>query len=70
VDGRAPGLSVFLREGDDVHHSYSTYSLGLGLLINTYNYLDLTPLKRQEDGLPWSLGWVRHHDRYDEAATA
>jgi predicted dithiol-disulfide oxidoreductase (DUF899 family) len=63
-----PGLSVFLRDGDDVFHSYSTYSRGLDLLINTYNYLDLTPLGRNEDGLPWSMAWVRHHDRYNELA--
>jgi len=63
-----PGLSVFLRESDDVFHTYSTYSRGLDLLINTYNYLDLTPLGRQEDGLPWSMAWVRHHDRYDECS--
>jgi predicted dithiol-disulfide oxidoreductase (DUF899 family) len=60
----APGVSVFLREGDEVFHTYSTYGRGLDLLINTYNYLDLTPLGRQEDGLPYPMAWVRHHDRY------
>ena len=59
-----PGLSVFLREDKSVFHSYSTYSRGLDLLINTYNYLDLTPLGRQEEGLPWAQAWVRHHDKY------
>lgn len=61
----APGLSVFLREGSDLFHTYSTYERGLDLLINTYNYLDLTPLGRQEEGLPHGMAWVRHHDRYD-----
>jgi len=28
-----PGLSVFVREGDDVFHTYSTYSRGLDILI-------------------------------------
>jgi len=60
-----PGLSVFLREGDDIFHSYSTYARGLDPLMNTYNYLDLTPLGRQEEGLPWAQAWVRHHDRYE-----
>jgi predicted dithiol-disulfide oxidoreductase (DUF899 family) len=60
-----PGLSVFLHEGDDIFHSYSTYARGLDPLMNTYNYLDLTPLGRQEEGLPWAQAWVRHHDRYE-----
>lgn len=61
--GELPGLSVFLRDGDNVFHTYSTYQRGLDLFLNTYNYLDLTPLGRQEDGEP-AQGWVRHHDRY------
>jgi predicted dithiol-disulfide oxidoreductase (DUF899 family) len=59
-----PGLSVFLRDGDTVYHTYSTYQRGLDLLINTYNYLDLTPFGRQEEPEEWSMAWVRHHDRY------
>ena len=59
-----PGLSVFVRDGDEVFHTYSTYSRGLDSLLNTYNYLDLTPLGRHEQGLAWSTAWVRHHDRY------
>ena len=62
--GEAPGLSAFLREGDDVFHTYSTYSRGLDILIGTYNYLDFTPLGRQEADLPYGMAWVRHHDRY------
>lgn len=61
----APGLSVFLREGNDIFHTYSTYGRGLDLLMSTYNYLDLTPLGRQEEDLPHGMAWVRHHDRYD-----
>lgn len=58
-----PGLSVFLRDGDRVFHTYSTYQRGLDLLIGTYNYLDLTPLGRhEEDGI---MAWVRHHDKYE-----
>lgn len=59
-----PGLSVFLRDGDTVFHTYSAYARGLDPLLNTYNYLDLTPLGRQEDQLPWAMEWVRHHDKY------
>ena len=64
-----PGLSTFLRDNDNesVFHAYSTYARGLDSLINTYNVLDLTPLGRQEEGLPFSMAWVRHHDRYESA---
>ena len=49
-DGEKPGVSVFLREGeDDVLHSYSTTGRGVDILLGTYNYLDLTPLGRQEE---------------------
>jgi len=60
--GEREGLSVFVREGDRLFHSYSTYQRGLDLFLNTYNFLDVTPLGRQEeDGI---MRWVRHHDRY------
>jgi len=61
----APGVSVFLRDGDDVLHTYSTYARGLDILVSTYNYLDLTPLGRAEEGLAHTMSWVRHHDKYD-----
>ena len=60
--GEAPGLSVFLRDGEHIHHAYSTYTRGLDLFMNTYNFLDHTPLGRQEDGNP--MAWLRHHDKY------
>lgn len=62
--GELAGLSVFLRDGDRVFHSYSTDQRGLDHLMNIYNYLDLTPLGRQEDHDPYIQAWVRHHDRY------
>jgi predicted dithiol-disulfide oxidoreductase (DUF899 family) len=49
-EGEKPGLSVFLAEGEDVFHTYSTSARGVDILLGTYNYLDLTPLGRQE---PW-----------------
>ncbi|HJZ75945.1 MAG TPA: DUF899 domain-containing protein [Vicinamibacterales bacterium] len=61
--GELPGLSVFLRDGDRVFHTYSTYQRGLDVPLNTYNFLDLTPLGRQEeDGR--IQAWIRHHDKY------
>ena len=62
--GELPGMSVFLREGHAVFHTYSTYGRGLDLPLNTYNFLDLTPLGRQEDDGKRMKGWIRHHDRY------
>lgn len=60
--GEREGLSVFLRDGDRLFHTYSTYQRGIDILLNTYNFLDLTPLGRQEeDGI---MRWVKHHDRY------
>ena len=67
--GEMPGLSVFLRDGDTVYHTYSTYQRGLDLPLNTYNFLDLTPLGRQEEG-DRIQGWVRHHDRYGASQAA
>jgi predicted dithiol-disulfide oxidoreductase (DUF899 family) len=61
-----PGTSVFYRdEGGDIYHTYSSYERGLDLLVGTYNWLDLVPKGRDEDGLAFSMAWVRHHDRYD-----
>jgi predicted dithiol-disulfide oxidoreductase (DUF899 family) len=61
-EGEREGLSVFLRDGDRLFHTYSTYQRGLDPFLNTYNFVDLTPLGRQEeDGI---MRWVRHHDRY------
>ncbi|WP_020574329.1 DUF899 domain-containing protein [Actinopolymorpha alba] len=60
--GEAPGLSVFLRDDDTVYHTYSTYARGLDILLGTFNYLDRTPLGRQEEA--GIMNWIRHHDRY------
>ena len=60
-----PGLSVFVRDDSgNVFHTYSAFSRGLDILVGTYNYLDLLPKGRDEDGLAFSMAWVRHHDRY------
>ncbi len=61
--GELPGLSVFLRQAGEVFHTYSTYQRGLDLPLNTYNFLDLTALGRQE-GEDRTQSWIRHHDGY------
>jgi predicted dithiol-disulfide oxidoreductase (DUF899 family) len=45
-----PGVSCFLREGDEVYHTYSTYARGTELVGGlSYPLLDLTALGRQEE---------------------
>jgi len=66
-----PGASVFYKDADGaVFHTYSTYGRGLDILIGPYNFLDLTPKGRDEADLPWTMAWVRHHDRYDAAKSS
>lgn len=61
-----PGISVFYRdEAADIFHTYSTYARGLDPMNAAYQYLDLTPLGRHEDGLPYPMDWVRLRDQYE-----
>ena len=62
----APGVSVFYKDPSGaIFHTYSAYARGLDMLVGAYNYLDLVPKGRDEAELPWTMAWVRHHDRYD-----
>jgi len=64
----APGVSVFYRDQDGaIFHTYSTYSRGLDMMNAAYHYLDLTPLGRHEEGLPYPMDWVRLRDQYQPA---
>jgi predicted dithiol-disulfide oxidoreductase (DUF899 family) len=69
------GLSVFLRDGERVFHTYSSYARGVDNLGFISNFLDLTPLGRQEEweepkgratalGAPAGSAGVRYHDEY------
>ncbi|MFC4617531.1 DUF899 domain-containing protein [Camelliibacillus cellulosilyticus] len=67
-----PGVSAFLRVGERIFHTYTTYARGTDLLIGMFNYLDLTALGRQEDweqppGRSDGNGktWLRRHDEYE-----
>jgi predicted dithiol-disulfide oxidoreductase (DUF899 family) len=63
----APGLSVFYKDPEGgIFHTYSTYARGLDSLIGTYHFLDLAPKGRDEDGLTFTMAWVRHHDKYED----
>ena len=44
-----PGMSCFLRDGDDVFHTYSTFARGTEQTGGAYGILDMTVLGRQED---------------------
>lgn len=60
-----PGISVFARdEKGAVYHTYSCYARGLDMLNGAYHYLDLVPKGRNEEGLPGTMSWLKHHDRY------
>jgi predicted dithiol-disulfide oxidoreductase (DUF899 family) len=63
----APGISAFYKDpGGAIFHTYSAYARGLDMLVGAYNYLDLVPKGRDEAALPWTMAWVRHHDRYGD----
>ena len=44
-----PGVSCFLRDGDAVYHTYSTFGRGTEQLGGAYSILDITALGRQEE---------------------
>ncbi|HEV8611368.1 MAG TPA: DUF899 family protein [Thermoanaerobaculia bacterium] len=53
TEDERPGLSVFLREGGDVFHTYSTYQRGLDVLLGPDDAVEPTP-----------PALLRRHDRY------
>lgn len=61
-----PGLSVFARDDrGDVYHTYSVFARGLEDFLTAYRYIDLTP-KGRDEAATGGMGWLRHHDRYDD----
>lgn len=70
--GTGFGLSVFLRDGDEVFRSYYTTGRGVDRLRLDFNLLDLTPYGRQEqwedspEGWPQTptMQWIQHKDEY------
>ena len=62
-----PGLSVFFKDANGgIFHTYSSYARGLDILVGTYNFLDMAPKGRDEEGLAHTMAWVRHHDKYGQ----
>jgi len=48
VAGEVPGLSCFLRDGNRIFHTYSTFARGTDQLGGAYTLLDLTAFGRSE----------------------
>ena len=59
------GISVFCRPaGGDVFHTYSAFARGIDMVNGAYQFLDLVPSGRNEDGHDSPQFWVRRHDEY------
>ena len=66
-----PGFSAFYKDTDGtIYHTYSAYARGLENILGVYTMLDIVPKGRDEEGLPWPMAWVKHHDRYETAKPA
>ncbi len=65
--GDGAGVSVFFKDPKgDVFHTYSAFARGIDLVNTAYNYLDLTPKGRDEEGHERPQFWVRRHDEYKD----
>ncbi|SHG72735.1 Predicted dithiol-disulfide oxidoreductase, DUF899 family [Fodinibius roseus] len=76
IEGEQPGISCFLRIGDTVYHTYSTYGRGGEQVGGAHYFLDMTALGRQEDweepegratglGAPAGSDKILYPDEYD-----
>jgi len=64
-----PGASVFYKDASgNVFHTYSTYARGTEQFAGTYNFLDLAPKGRGENGPNFNMSdWLKRHDQYATA---
>jgi predicted dithiol-disulfide oxidoreductase (DUF899 family) len=60
-----PGVSAFLKSGDQIYHTYSSYSRGIDMFNTAYHYLDVAPKGRDEEGLPFPMAWLKHRIAYE-----
>jgi predicted dithiol-disulfide oxidoreductase (DUF899 family) len=66
--GDLHGTSIFAKDASgQVFHTYSAYARGNEMLVGAFNWLDLTPKGRNEQG---TMSWVRLHDEYADAPAA
>ena len=76
-DEEDQGISTFLRDGDRVFHTWKTSGRGVEPVISAFDYLDFSPLGRQEtwedspEGWPQTepYSWWNRHDSYEPKAT-
>jgi predicted dithiol-disulfide oxidoreductase (DUF899 family) len=69
------GTNAFIRDGDRVFRTYFINGRGDEVFVNTWNFLDMTALGRQEnwedspEGYPQTppYDWWRWHDAYDSS---
>lgn len=63
-----PGMSVFYKDPQgSIFHTYSSYGRGCEEALGTYQFLDMTPKGRNENGPHYNLiDWVLRHDEYDD----
>jgi len=72
------GTNAFIRDGDRVYRTYFIDSRGDEVFDNTFHFLDMTALGRQEawedspDGYPQTnpYDWWRWHDAYGEGESS
>ena len=70
--GEWHGTNVFFRDGNNIYRTYFINNRGDEQMGGTWNYLDITPLGRQEvwedspAGWPQdeTMTWIRLHDEY------
>lgn len=55
------GISVFVRDGNQVFDTYSADGVGADVMLSTYRFLDLAPAGRQQYVNQWPL-----HDTYGQ----
>ena len=60
-----PGVSVFMREGGKIYHTYSAYARGLDMVNVAYHYMDLVPKGRDENDTG-GMAWLHRRDEYPD----
>jgi predicted dithiol-disulfide oxidoreductase (DUF899 family) len=66
VGAEEPGLSVFFKDAKGgIYHTYSTYGRGPEPLLGAYQFIDFTPIGRNESPNGNLMDWVHRHDQYE-----
>lgn len=63
INGDGQAISVFVRDEDTVFHTYTTYGRGTEFMMGTYQFLDLTPMRRPRYVNQWP-----YRDTYNSGA--